>query len=83
MTNERNKFQTSDIKTSAYLLSKNIPLDGIDKKDPRKVIFSFSNTNQVTNLLKEYWSGIASVNPVKLFESYEHLKDAIYRDYDI
>lgn len=83
MENAIEYLKTADIKTSAYLLVKGIPLVSVQKDDPRKIIFCFVNEEKVRSLLNDFWSGKALVNPRALFEKLDYLKDLIHRDYEI
>lgn len=74
-------FQTSDIKSSAYLLSEGIPLNKFIADNPRKIVFCFLNTEKVKTLLENFWANQASTNPRLLFEKLDYLKDLIHRDY--
>lgn len=83
MEKTTNTFKTTDIRTSAFLLSKNVQLTDVIKDNPRKILFCFPDTILVKTLLKNYWKDQASVNPRVLFESLEQLKDIIHRDYEV
>lgn len=83
MENNIELFTTSDTKTSAYLLTCDISLIKIIKDNPHKIIFAFEQNGNVKKLLQEYWTNKARVNPRKLFDNLEYLKDLIHRDYDI
>lgn len=83
MENQTNIFKTSDIKISAFLLCKDIPLLELDKENIRKIFFCFQNSNEVAKLLNVYWSDQATVNPRLLFEKLDYLKDLIHGNYEI
>ncbi len=83
MENQIELFTTSDTKTSAYLLTCDIPLVKIVKENPHKIVFGFHQNEDVKRLLQQYWTNQAKVNPRKLFDSLDYLKDLIHRDYDI
>lgn len=83
MKNQTELFQTSDIKSSAYLLCKGLAITKIIKGDTQKVVFCFSGPEKVKELLQEYWTNKASVNPHSLFENFDYLKGLIHKDYEI
>lgn len=83
MENNIEIFTTSDTKTSAYLLTCDVPLIKLIKDNPRKIIFGFQQTSEVKKFLQDYWTNKAKVNPRKLFDNLDYLKDLIHRDYDL
>jgi len=83
MENQIDIYRTSDTKTSAFLLCNNIPLLSLDNDDPRKVFFSFQNSDEVAKLLSAFWSDQAIVNPRLLFEKLDYLKNLIHGNYQI
>ena len=83
MENQIDILQTSDIKTSAYLLSAGVSLVRIIKNNPQKIVFCFPQNQEVKRVLQLYWTNKAQVNPRNLFDNFDYLKDLIHRDYDI
>ena len=83
MENQIELFKTTDIKSSAYLLTKGISIVKIIKTDPRKIIFCFQDSTNLKELLQQYWTNRASVNPRLLFDNFDYLKDLIHRDYEV
>lgn len=75
--------QTTDIKTSAYILSEGISVSKIITDNPEKIIFCFPNTQKVKDLLKRYWTNRASTNPRLLFDNFDYLKGLVHRNYQI
>jgi len=74
-----NTFGNPDIKTASFLLASNIPLVKVIKDNPKKVVFYFSDTKEVKQLLEQYWQDQAVVNPRLLFEKLDYLKDLIFQ----
>ncbi|MBI2600488.1 hypothetical protein HYW42_00895 [Candidatus Daviesbacteria bacterium] len=83
MENQTDNFSTSDIKIASYLLSKGISLIGVERPQVRKVIFVFEKSNLITQLIQDYLSDKAIVNPRVLFESFANLKSIIFREIGI
>jgi hypothetical protein len=83
MENQTELFKTTDIKSSAYLLTEGLSIVKIIKSDPQKIVFCFSDTDQAKELLQQYWTNKALVNPRSLFENFDYLKDLIHRDYEV
>lgn len=82
MENQLNNFSTSDIKIGSYLLSKGISLIGVDRH-AQKVIFIFEKSNHTSQLIQDYLSDKATVNPRVLFESFTNLKSVIFKEIEI
>ncbi len=80
MENKIANFSTSDIKIASYLLSKSISLIGVERPQVRKVIFVFEKSNLITQLIQDYLSDRATVNPRVLFESFSNLKSVIFKE---
>jgi len=83
MENETSDFSTSDIKVASFLLSKNISLIGVDRSNDRKVIFVFERSSQTNQLIQDFMSDRATVNPRVLFESFANLKSVIFKEIGI
>lgn len=82
MENKIDNFSTSDIKIASYLLSKNIPLIGVDR-ETQKVIFVFDKSDKTLKSIKDYLTDKAVCNPRVLFESFGHLKSIIFKEIEI
>jgi len=83
MENQIELFKTTDIKSSAYLVTKGLSIVKIIKTDPRRIIFCFPDTSELKKLLQEYWTNQALVNPRLLLENLDYCKDLVHRDYEI
>ena len=83
MENKTDNFSTSDIKIASYLLSKSISLIGVERPQVKKVIFVFEKSDQIAQLIQDYLSDKATVNPRVLFESFSNLKSVIFKEIGI
>lgn len=83
MENQIELFKTTDIKSSAYLLTIGVSLIKIIKSDPRKIIFCFTDSTELREALQQYWTNKASVSPRLLFDNFDYLKDLLHRDYEV
>lgn len=83
MENQTDNFSTSDIKIASYLLSKSISLIGVERPQVRKVIFVFEKSSKTIQLIQDYLSDKATVNPRALFESFSNLKSVIFKEIEI
>lgn len=83
MENQTELFKTTDIKSSAYLLTKGLSIVKIIKTDPQKIVFCFPDSNQSKELLQEYWTNKGLVNPRSLFDNFDYLKNLIHGSYEI
>lgn len=83
MENQIDILQTSDTKTVAFLLCKDIKILKIIRDDPHRIIFCLPQNREVKTLLQLYWANQAQVNPRDLFDKFDYLLDLIHRDYDV
>lgn len=83
MENQTDYYQTTDIKTSAFILSEGISISKILTANPQKIIFCFTDTKRLKELLKKYWANKALTNPRLLFENFDYLKGLVHRNYQI
>ncbi len=87
MENQQSNYATPDIKIASYLLSKGIPLVGVDRPQTNKgkVIFLFeqSSTDKIKQLIQDYFLDRAICNPRLLFESFDNLKSVIFQEIGI
>lgn len=72
-----NIFQTSDLPL-ATLLSLHYPLLSINKSNPSRVVFSFTNNHKLENIVNEYWLGKTNVEPNSYATQMKVLKNRIY-----
>lgn len=80
MENQQNNFSTSDIKIASYLLSKGLSFTGVDRSSCKKVVFIFEKSDKTSQLISDYLSDKAIVNPRVLFECFANLKSVIFKE---
>jgi hypothetical protein len=71
-------YQTSDLGLAAALLTYGFELVGINKTDPRRVVFSFLNSGDLNNVVDSYWNGNLRLSVLRYFENTKLLKSRIY-----
>jgi hypothetical protein len=75
----RESLETTDIFIGAFLLSKGGSLSGIGIKDHMRRIFAFRIEGEgLDRFDHEYRSGKALVNPVRLRDSLNFLRDVLF-----
>lgn len=72
-------YESSDIKSCAYLLSVGYLITSTKRLGSRKFVFYFENTPELKESLALYWADKSVINPRLLFDNYDHLKDLIFQ----
>jgi Domain of unknown function (DUF5659) len=75
--NKQTMYQTSDLACAA-VLALYIPLDDIDKSDPRRAYFIFPRTAELENIISEFQKRQLSVEPRAYFDQIKALKTRLY-----
>ena len=70
-------YITSDLGL-ATTLSLFTKIKGTDKSDPRRVMFSFKNTADVSKIVKDYWDKKLKVEPFTYYMQMRSIKNMIY-----
>ncbi len=79
-----NQFQTteykeiSDLYVAAFLLASNVELISVNKTDRKRAVFVFNNSEDSENLLADFWSKRASVEPRAFIAAIKEAKELIY-----
>ena len=73
-------FQTTDFYTAVFLLSSGFKLIGIDKSNPRRFGFVFTDQANRAKLLEDFFNGIARIEPRQFVSSIKELKTLMYND---
>ncbi|EKE06449.1 MAG: hypothetical protein ACD_19C00012G0003 [uncultured bacterium] len=76
MNENSNKYQTTDLCLATTISLWYSPTDFF--KRGNKVIFVFSETKEVTNLISLYWQNKIKVEPKQFFSQLKNLKTRIY-----
>jgi hypothetical protein len=84
MENKPDSLSISDIHIASFLLSKSVSLIGVDRPNTsRKVFFIFEKSDKTNQLIQDYLSDVATVNPKLLFQSFANLKSVIFKEIGI
>lgn len=76
---EQNTFRTKNLNLASYLLlTGEVKLIYLDKSNPEEIWFVFGDQKLCEELEKQYWSDQAVVNPKKLFQAQNELKDQMF-----
>ena len=71
-------FKTSDLPTAAALYALGFIWDSSDRSDPRRCIFEYKKTKELTTTLKKLEKRTVLLEPYKYFESVSACKRYIY-----
>ena len=70
-------YYTSDLSLAATLSFK-FPIDHLDKSNPRRVLFYFKSSEEITKLVDQYWKKKLKVEPQTFFAQIRTIKNMIY-----
>jgi len=73
-----NQFATFDLGCSAALVSAGFALVKVDKSNPRKAQFVFTDTGSIAETIEQYWSDQLTVNARTYFDNIKMLKNRLY-----
>ncbi len=74
---ENNYYRTNDLNLAA-VLSLDLPIEQVDKQNPAKVQFLFTESEQLRRLVDDYWKGQLQVEPKAFFNQLKNIKTRIY-----
>ncbi len=73
----KNYYKTSDLALAAAL-SVSQSIEQIDKNNPRKAYFIFTQSTALTQLINQYWRKELKVEPQLFFQQIRFLKSQLY-----
>lgn len=72
-------YSTSDLFLAATLTLW-FPIESLDKTDTQKVIFNFTENDNLKTTVVAYWSNALQVEPKALLNSLKTLKSRLYQE---
>jgi hypothetical protein len=75
--NDANEYTTRDFYIAAFLLAKGHKIASINRDDPKRVFFAFSDFERREDLLRAFLYGEASVEPQSFISAIKTLKGKI------
>lgn len=73
-------FTTYDLGVSAALLSAGFELQGLERTNPRKVLFVFKHKKDIEKYANNYFSDKLKVKARSYFDNLKALKNKLYSD---
>jgi hypothetical protein len=77
----RKQFETQDLNLSAVLIAKGFELTEVIKNNYGKATFCFDSTQEIQDVIQQYWNNKLLINPQELFHALKLLKNRIYSNY--
>jgi hypothetical protein len=74
-----NHFTTNDLNCASFLIATNVPLISSAKDERGIMTFSFAQTDELLQLIEQYYSLNAQVSPQKFAGAQKMLKNVLYR----
>jgi len=78
--NQSTIFTTSDLNTASVLLAFEVPLESINRSNPKKVSFTFGPRLMVNDLVQQYRTRKLLIEPTELFNAQRNLKNLIFAE---
>lgn len=77
---EKETFEISDFYTAAFLLSRDFKIITLNRNNPRRVFFAFSDQEGREKLIEDFFNYKTRVEPRKFIASIKELKNLLYSD---
>ena len=71
-------FITSDLNLTTVLVTSSFPLERFEKVQSKKAQFYFLRTEQLQQIVDQYWRSELRIEPQDLFHNLKSLKNRIY-----
>jgi len=72
-------YTTSDFCLASTLVSKGFQVCGVDRSNPQRISFKFTNNQDLQNLVANFWDKQVFVSPIDFYYSQKQLKNIIYQ----
>jgi len=73
----KNEYTSSDFALIAAL-SLFQPIERIDRKNLKRITFTFKKNKKLLEIIDSYWQGELKVDPLKYFTQLKNIKTRIY-----
>lgn len=71
-------YTTSDLGCATALVASGVHIQSLNKSNPARVVFVFSNSTELLDVVNSYWNGSLKVDAKTFFETQKWLKSRIY-----
>ena len=78
--NELDVLKTSDFILASTLLTLGHDIIGIDKTNPKRVVFYYRKTSDLEVAVEDYWAGKVKVDPKSFVYSQREIRGRIHTD---
>lgn len=78
MDKNKTYYETQSLPLSATLISLGISLDSVSKSSDGKSIFVFHRSNELDQILENFWKKSLSIEPNTFWEAIRFIKSRIY-----
>lgn len=80
MENNKNTFSTDSFILASYLLCESFNLIGINKDNPKRMIFIFEDAKNRATAIETFFSYKARIEPNRFYSAQRNLKQMIYQN---
>ena len=78
MNDNDKQYKTTDMALATTLAVLGTYIQGVDRSDPRKIEFIFTNSEDLQKAVKAYWAKELLVEPLQFFNEMRTIKSRIY-----
>ena len=78
--NDIDVIKTSDFTLASTLLALGYDIIGIDKTNPKRVVFYYSRTSDLEATIKKYWSDEIKLNPKDFVYAQREIRARIHTE---
>ena len=76
-----NTYPTSDMNLAVSIISHGFTVKKINNDNPKRVVFYFTESNELERLIQKYWSKQLLIEPQHFSSNQKFLKSMIYQNY--
>ena len=79
MESQRKKeFSSQDFYLAAFCMVKGLKLIGVEREDPRRILFIFSDTEERKDLIEDFLFGRTMIEPKAFIGAIKELKQLLH-----
>jgi hypothetical protein len=71
-------YETSDLGLAAALLASGVGLVGVNKQNPKRAVFVFTDSPHVQEAVADYWDDKLFMSALTYFDATKRLKTRLY-----
>ncbi len=77
---QKDYIKISDLGCAASIISTGFKIEFLDKTNPKKVLFAFIDSQEITKVATAYWNNELTVDAQTFFNNLKRLKNQLYSE---